>query len=123
MAKHVSCRQLWLTWHKNSEPASPVYVLFTKADKLPYFREYVDRLSEAEVAEQLGATLPLETPRPGVYAEEQSQRLTEAFQGLYYSLAEKRTSFLRASMIAPDFRTSTSSRESLASCVRWSCNF
>ena len=72
----------------------PVYVLFTKADKLPYFREYVDRLSEAEVAEQLGATLPLETPRPGVYAEEQSQRLTEAFQGLYYSLAEKRTSLL-----------------------------
>ena len=72
----------------------PVYVLFTKADRLPYFREYVDRLTEAEVSEVFGATLPLEATRPGVYAEQQSQRLTEAFQSLYYSLAEKRTVLL-----------------------------
>ena len=36
----------------------------------------------------------LEPTRPGVYAEQQSQRLTEAFQSLYYSLAEKRTVLL-----------------------------
>ena len=37
----------------------PVYVLFTKADKIPYFRYYVENLSEPEALEVLGVSLPL----------------------------------------------------------------
>jgi type VI secretion system protein ImpL len=73
----------------------PVYVLFTKADKIPYFRDFVENLNEAEVAEMLGLSLPI--PPSGVqgsYAERQSLRLNNAFQTLYYSLADKRTVYL-----------------------------
>jgi type VI secretion system protein ImpL len=72
----------------------PVYVLFTKADRIPYFRDYVERLSETEASEVLGATLPLDAASSGVYAEEQTRRLTDAFQSLYHALAEKRTTLL-----------------------------
>jgi type VI secretion system protein ImpL len=73
----------------------PVYVLFTKADKIPYFREFVENLNEAEVAEMMGLSLPI--PPSGVqgsYAERQSLRLNNAFQTLYYSLADKRPVYL-----------------------------
>jgi len=72
----------------------PVYVLFTKSDRIPYFREFAENLTEAEAAEPFGATLPLQPAQSGVYAEEQTHRLNEAFQRLYYSLADKRTAFL-----------------------------
>jgi type VI secretion system protein ImpL len=72
----------------------PVYVLFTKSDRIPYFREFAENLMESEAAEPFGATLPLQPAQSGVYAEEQTRRLNEAFQRLYYSLADKRTAFL-----------------------------
>lgn len=72
----------------------PVYVLFTKADRIPYFRDFAENLTEAEAAEPFGATLPLQPAQSGVYAEEQARRLNEAFQRLYYSLADKRAAFL-----------------------------
>ena len=71
----------------------PVYVLFTKADKLSYFRDYVENLTEQEAAEVFGITLPFETQQ-GVYAQQQTSRLTEAFQQLYYSLADHRAAYL-----------------------------
>jgi len=73
----------------------PVYVLFTKADKIAYFRDFVEDFTEAEAAEILGVTLPLQTEQGyGVYAEQQTRRLTEAFQDLYYSLCDKRPVYL-----------------------------
>ena len=73
----------------------PVYVLFTKLDRLSFFHDYVRNLTDAEAAQVLGATLA-EAPvqATGVYAEQESARLTEAFNALFQSLADKRTTVL-----------------------------
>ncbi|HZS55615.1 MAG TPA: ImcF-related family protein [Bryobacteraceae bacterium] len=73
----------------------PVYVLFTKADKIGYFRDYVDALTEPEAADVFGSTLPMEAQHAqGVYGEQQNRRITEAFQELYRSLCDKRPTYL-----------------------------
>lgn len=72
----------------------PVYVLFTKADRLPFFAEYVRNLTNEEAAQVFGATLPMRRESGGVYAEEETSRLSAAFNQLYFSAAEKRTEFL-----------------------------
>jgi len=71
----------------------PVYVLFTKIDKIAYFRDFVENLSEQEAAEVFGITLPLET-ESGVYSEQQTKRVNDAFQQLYYWLADRRPRYL-----------------------------
>ena len=72
----------------------PVYVLFTKCDRVPFFAEFVQNLTKEEVAEVFGSTLPLRPPQSGVYAEEESRRLTKAFDDLFYSLSERRLDLL-----------------------------
>jgi len=72
----------------------PVYVLFTKLDRVPFFPEYAQNLTEDEVASILGATLPVRAAQRGVYAEEESKRLTKAFDELFYSIAERRLDLL-----------------------------
>lgn len=72
----------------------PVYVLFTRTDRLPFFNEYVRNLSHEEAMQVLGATLPMAERSSGVYAEQQGQRLSAAFNDLYYSLCDKRPEFL-----------------------------
>lgn len=73
----------------------PVYVLFTKADKILYFQNFVENLSDAEVAEVMGVSLPLPPEgEQGAYAERQATRLNNAFQTIYYSLADKRPMYL-----------------------------
>ncbi len=42
----------------------------------------------------LGVTLPVRSTAAGVYAEEETKRLTKAFDELFYSLAEKRLDLL-----------------------------
>ena len=71
----------------------PVYVLFTKADKLSYFRDFVENLSESEASEVFGITLPME-PQQGVYAQQQTARLNHSFQQLFYWLADRRPPYL-----------------------------
>jgi type VI secretion system protein ImpL len=74
----------------------PVYVLFTKMDRLPFFVEYVRNLSNEEAGQVLGATLPLVTGRgEGVYAEEETARLSGTFELLFRSLADARPEFLK----------------------------
>ena len=72
----------------------PVYVLFTRADRLPFFADYVRTLTNEEAAQVLGVTLPMRTSTSGVYAEEETQRLNAAFNALFHSLADKRIEFL-----------------------------
>ncbi len=73
----------------------PVYVLFTKADKIPYFRDFVVNLNDQEVADLLGVSLPIGQPvQAGAYSEQQSLRLNNAFQTIYYSLADRRPAYL-----------------------------
>jgi len=72
----------------------PVYVLFTKLDRISFFEEFARGLTKDEASEVLGATLPVRSLASGVYAEEETQRLTKAFDELFYSLAEKRLDLL-----------------------------
>jgi type VI secretion system protein ImpL len=72
----------------------PVYVLFSKMDRLPFFAEYVRNFSNDEACQVLGMTLPMRTGRPGIYAEEETARLTGCFESLFRSLAENRPEFL-----------------------------
>jgi len=63
-------------------------------DRLPFFTEYVRNFSNDEAAQVVGATLPLLSGRSeGVYAEEETTRLTGTFERLFRSLADARPSF------------------------------
>ncbi|HEY6943801.1 MAG TPA: ImcF-related family protein [Candidatus Acidoferrum sp.] len=73
----------------------PVYVLFTQADRLPYFDDFFRNLSDSEVTQVLGVTLPpLPATATGVYAEQETKRLTAAFESVFHSLAECRAGLL-----------------------------
>ncbi len=73
----------------------PVYVLFTKADRVASFNEYVRNLGADEAGQVLGATVaPPEGQSSGVYGERETQRLTEVFNNLFYSLSDRRPDFL-----------------------------
>jgi type VI secretion system protein ImpL len=72
-----------------------VYVLFTRVDTVPGFSDYVRNLTKEEATQVLGATVAARSAQAGgVYAEEETKRLTRAFDELCYSLAEKRVEFL-----------------------------
>jgi len=68
----------------------PVYVLFTRLDRVSFFTEFVRGMSKDEASEVLGATLPIRSLSSGVYADEETRRLTKAFDEIFYSLAERR---------------------------------
>jgi type VI secretion system protein ImpL len=73
----------------------PVYVLFSKMDRLPFFTDYVRNLSREEASQVVGVTLPMLGMRPeGVYAEQENARLTGQFEALFRSLADARPWFL-----------------------------
>ncbi len=73
----------------------PVYVLFTKIDKIPYFRDFAENLTDGEASDIFGAALPMEPAGGGgVYAEAQTRRVTNAFQELYYELSDRRPNYL-----------------------------
>ncbi len=74
----------------------PVYVLFTKMDRLPFFTDYVRNLTKDEATQVLGVTIPMRDVRAGgVYGEEQTARLNADFERLFRSLADARPEFLR----------------------------
>jgi type VI secretion system protein ImpL len=72
----------------------PVYVLFTKADRVPFFTDYVHMLTNDEPGQVLGATLPMRDVRSGIYAEEETRRITDAFNQLFLSLCDNRVVYM-----------------------------
>jgi type VI secretion system protein ImpL len=73
----------------------PVYVLFTKADRLPYFSDFVRSFSREEVQDVLGATLAVQPPPPpGTYADQEAARIAGAFAGILHSLSLRRLDVL-----------------------------
>lgn len=73
----------------------PVYVLFNRADRIPYFEEFSGTFTTEETSQVLGSTLPLApAASSGVYAEQETRRLTAAFQAIFFSLAECRPGLL-----------------------------
>lgn len=102
----------------------PVYAVFTKMDRVPFFTEYVRNLSNDEATQVLGVTLPILPARPeGVYAEEETARLTGSFENLFRSLADARIEFLPARPIPRNCPRSMSFLANSAKPVRPSCNF
>jgi type VI secretion system protein ImpL len=73
----------------------PVYVIFSRSDRIPYFDDFAGTFTTEEVSQVLGSTLPLiASAGSGVYAEQETRRLTAAFQGIFFSLAECRPGLL-----------------------------
>jgi type VI secretion system protein ImpL len=72
----------------------PVYVVFTKADRIAYFADYVRNFSNDEARDVLGVTLPADPGPVGLYADRQTKHIAESFQRLFVSLADKRVQFL-----------------------------
>lgn len=74
----------------------PVYVLFTRCDRIPFFMEYVAPLTDEEGRQVVGATVPLAVDqRIGTYAEEETKRLTQVYNDLYVGLADHRPPILK----------------------------
>jgi len=97
-ASAVASRQFnaWLTDLSHRLGARlPVYVLFTKMDRIPHFQEYVGSLTAEEAAQVLGATLPMRSvTETGIYRESETARLSQEFDLLYQSLGDRRTDYL-----------------------------
>jgi type VI secretion system protein ImpL len=73
----------------------PVYVLFTKLDRISFFTEYVRNFSKEESNSVLGTTLPVRPVHSaGVYADEETKRLERAFDEIFYSLSARRLELL-----------------------------
>jgi len=76
----------------------PVYVLITKCDAVPYFREFFAHLSDVESRRILGVTLPfseaLKRSKDEIYAEQAASRFAKLLNRLYQSIADKRIIFL-----------------------------
>ncbi len=73
----------------------PVYVLLTKMDRVPFFADFVRNLTNEEAGQVLGVTVPLATvAREGVYAEQETSRLTALFEQLFRSLCGARPMIL-----------------------------
>src|SRR6516225_2210991 len=73
----------------------PVYVFLTQADRLPYFEDFFRNLSDMEITQVFGVTLsPFPATASGVYAEQETKRLTNAFNSIFHSLAECRLGLL-----------------------------
>ena len=69
----------------------PVYVLFTRTDRVPFFLDYAATLTSDEVNDPLGATLPLRPPvDAGAHAREEGARIRAAFDELHASLGLNR---------------------------------
>ena len=72
----------------------PVYVVFTKADALPHFADYVRNFSRDEARDILGATFAIDQVPVDASADHVFKLVDRAFQRLFQSLASKRLKFL-----------------------------
>jgi len=73
----------------------PVYVLFTRADRLPFFDDFVHTMTNEESTQVLGVTLPIVSDSDtSVYEEREGKRLKAAFEALFFSLADCRPGLL-----------------------------
>ena len=75
--------------------ALPVYVVFTRMDKVPQFEPWVSVFTKDELRAPLGATLEFDAAvNAGNYAERLTPRLDSAFRTFAHSLAVRRVNVL-----------------------------
>src|SRR5271154_3585504 len=92
-ARKLRARLEELSYHMGV--SLPVYVLFNRSDRIPYFEEFAGTFNNEETSQVFGSTLPLVgSTSSGVYAEQETKRLTAAFQAIFFTLAECRPGLL-----------------------------
>jgi type VI secretion system protein ImpL len=80
----------------------PVYVIFTKVDRVPSFADFAAVLDREEAGDALGATLPFDLDQETTaYGERETRRMGRAFERLYRSLGRARLELLRREADAP----------------------
>lgn len=72
----------------------PVFVLFTRADRLQFFQDYVAPLTNEDAARVFGAALPVAAYTSGSYAERETEAVSAAFDNLFHSMADFRVDLL-----------------------------
>ena len=72
----------------------PVYVIFTKLDRVPNFSEYVRNLTTEEAAQPFGMAFARSEASSGLYAERAMAEVTSALDRLTFSLGEYRLEML-----------------------------
>ncbi len=72
----------------------PVYVIVTKLDRVPHFEEFVRNLSNDEVRQILGNTLPRIDASAGLYADRATSQLSGVLNALCYAVGEFRVEML-----------------------------
>lgn len=74
----------------------PIYVLFTKLDRVTYFADYVRNLGMDEANQVFGRTLALQLDgSAGIYNQAQAGLLGTEFESLFAALANKRSDYMR----------------------------
>lgn len=71
----------------------PVYAMFTRADAIPFFTEFFDRLPEAEAGQPFGiltADDGLRKAEEGAWAEVELKKLNREFNNLFLCLSARR---------------------------------
>jgi type VI secretion system protein ImpL len=79
----------------------PVYVLFTRADRLQYFQDFVAPLTNDEAAQVFGAALPVAAYSANTYAEPENATVSAAFDSLLQGLADWRLTLLARKLDTP----------------------
>ncbi len=79
----------------------PVYVLFTRADRLQFFQDYVAPMTNEEAAQVFGASLPTAVYTADNYAEQKTAAISSAFDHLLQGLANWRLSLLNRRLDSP----------------------
>lgn len=75
--------------------AVPVYVVFTKMDRIPHFDSWIGPFTKDELRAPLGASLPFDAASTsGSYAERLTPRIDSAFHQIIHSLALHRINTL-----------------------------
>lgn len=72
----------------------PVYVVFTRADRIAGFADYVRNFTTEDAQQVLGATLPLMAEGDAGWAESQARRLQAAFGRIVHALGTARLDVL-----------------------------
>ncbi|MEO7084310.1 MAG: ImcF-related family protein [Gemmatimonadaceae bacterium] len=81
----------------------PTYVVFTKADAVPYFDGYTRNLTDDEAHEALGASVEPDSGGAGTYSDRITPLLTQSLNDLFMSLAERRLDVLGRE-VAPEWK-------------------
>ena len=72
----------------------PVYVIFTKLDRVPNFSEYVRNLTTEEASQPFGMAFARSEASSGLYAEKAMAEVTSVLDRLTFSLGEYRLEIL-----------------------------